>query len=85
MSHSCRCCREHIDPPGRRCKAVLLAAPYSPDLNPVEQAFAKLKTLLRRAAERTVEATWKRIGLLLSCFTAQECTITSLMQDTLLT
>ena len=47
--------------------------PYSPDLNPIEQAFAKLKTLLRNAAERTVEATCKRIGLLLNCFTPQEC------------
>ena len=47
--------------------------PYSPDLNPIEQAFAKLKTLLRKAAERTVEATWKRIGALLQTFTPQEC------------
>ena len=47
--------------------------PYSPDLNPIEQAFAKLKTLLRRASERTVEATWKRIGALLDRFSAQEC------------
>jgi len=47
--------------------------PYSPDLNPIEQAFAKLKTLLRKAAEETVEATWKRIGALLNCFTPQEC------------
>jgi transposase len=47
--------------------------PYSPDLNPIEQVFAKLKTLLRKAAERTVEATWKRIGALLECFTPQEC------------
>ncbi len=47
--------------------------PYSPDLNPIEQAFAKLKTLLRKAAERTIEATWKRIGALLNCFTPQEC------------
>jgi transposase len=47
--------------------------PYSPDLNPIEQAFAKLKTLLRKAAERTVDATWKRIGELLDRFTPQEC------------
>ena len=47
--------------------------PYSPDLNPIEQLFAKLKTLLRKAAERTVEATWKRIGALLELFTSQEC------------
>ena len=47
--------------------------PYSPDLNPIEQAFAKLKTLLRKAAERTVEATWKKIGSLLGEFTPAEC------------
>ena len=47
--------------------------PYSPDLNPIEQAFAKLKTLLRKAAERTVEATWQRIGALLQAFSPQEC------------
>jgi len=47
--------------------------PYSPDLNPIEQMFAKLKALLRKAAERTVEATWKRIGTLLGDFTATEC------------
>ena len=39
--------------------------PYSPDLNPIEQVFAKLKALLRHAAERTVEMTWRRIGTLL--------------------
>jgi len=47
--------------------------PYSPDLNPIEQTFARLKGLLRRAAARTVEATWKRIGSLLGDFTATEC------------
>ena len=47
--------------------------PYSPDLNPIEQMFAKLKALLRKANERTVEATWKRIGTLLREFTAKEC------------
>jgi len=47
--------------------------PYSPDLNPIEQVFAKLKTLLRKAAERTVEATWQRIGSLLGNFTSNEC------------
>ena len=46
---------------------------YSPDLNPIEQVFAKLKTLLRKAAERTVEATWKRLGSLLDCFAPTEC------------
>jgi transposase len=47
--------------------------PYSPDLNPIEQVFAKLKTLLRKAAERTVEATWKRIATLLTASTPKEC------------
>jgi transposase len=47
--------------------------PYSPDLNPIEQVFAKLKALLRKADERTIEATWKRIGSLLDHFTPQEC------------
>lgn len=47
--------------------------PYSPDLNPIEQMFAKLKTLLRKAAERTVVDTWKRIGALLKEFTPTEC------------
>ena len=47
--------------------------PYSPDLNPIEQVFAKLKTLLRKADERTVEATWKRIGMPLDAFAPQEC------------
>ena len=52
---------------------LLFLPPYSPDLNPIEQVFAKLKTLLRKAAERTVEATWRRIGALLTRFTPQEC------------
>jgi transposase len=47
--------------------------PYSPDLNPIEQVFAKLKTLLRKADERTPTATWRRIGALLDCFSPDEC------------
>jgi transposase len=47
--------------------------PYSPDLNPIELAFSKLKTLLRKAAERTVDALWNRIGQLLDRFTSAEC------------
>ena len=52
---------------------LIFLPPYSPDLNPIEQVFAKLKMLLRKAAERTVEATWRRIGQLLHHFSAQEC------------
>ncbi len=47
--------------------------PYSPDLNPIELAFSKLKTMLRKSAERTVEGLWARIGQLLDQFTAEEC------------
>jgi transposase len=46
---------------------------YSPDRNPIEQVFAKLKTLLRKSDPRTVEATWRRIGQLLGRFTSTEC------------
>ena len=52
---------------------LLLLPPYSPDLNPIENAFAKLKALLRKAAERTVDRLWKRIGLLIDAFTPKEC------------
>jgi len=47
--------------------------PYSPDLNPIELAFSKLKTLLRKHAERTVESLWDRIGQLVQEFQPQEC------------
>ena len=69
-SHKGKAVRQAIRSVGAR---LFFLPPYSPDLNPIEQLFAKLKTLLRKAAERTVEATWKRIGQLLRCFTAQEC------------
>jgi transposase len=46
---------------------------YSPDLNPIEQVFAKLKKLLRKAEERTIDAVWRRIGALLDRFPATEC------------
>ncbi len=47
--------------------------PYSLDLNPIEQVFAKLKTLLRKSSERSAEATWKRFGSLLNAFSPDEC------------
>ena len=69
-SHKGKTVRRAIRAAGAK---LFFLPPYSPDLNPIEQAFAKLKTLLRKAAERSVEATWKRIGTLLNCFTPQEC------------
>jgi transposase len=47
--------------------------PYSPDYNPIEQVFAKLKTLLRKTAARTVQALWDAFGNLLDQFTPDEC------------
>lgn len=47
--------------------------PYSPDFNPIELAFSKLKTLLRKFGERTREALWNRIGQLVDEFTPAEC------------
>jgi transposase len=47
--------------------------PYSPDLNPIEQMFAKLKALLRKAAARTIDALWDTIGALLDAFAPTEC------------
>lgn len=58
---------------GKAGAHLLFLPPYSPDLNPIEQMFSKLKTLLRKADERSVEATWKRIGSLLTCFSPDEC------------
>jgi transposase len=52
---------------------LLYLPPYSPDLNPIELVFAKLKTLLRKAAERSIPALWDRIGTLLDAFSPQEC------------
>jgi transposase/AcrR family transcriptional regulator len=52
---------------------LMFLPPYSPDFNPIEMAFAKLKALLRKAAERTIEGLWERIGDLIDVFTPQEC------------
>jgi transposase len=69
-SHKGSAVRQAIEAVGAK---LLYLPPYSPDFNPIENAFAKLKTLLRAAAERTVEALWHRIGDLLDCFTPEEC------------
>jgi transposase len=52
---------------------LLFLPPYSPDLNPIEMVFAKLKTLLRKADERSIAAVWHRIGSLLQQFSPSEC------------
>src|SRR5256885_15321229 len=69
-SHKAKAVRQLI----RAAGAKLFFLPkYSPDLNPIEQAFAKLKHFLRKAAERTAPATWRRIGILLDDFSPDEC------------
>jgi transposase len=52
---------------------LLYLPPYSPDFNPIEMLFAKLKALLRAAAERTIASLWDAIGRLLDDFSADEC------------
>jgi transposase len=69
-SHKGKAVRKAI----RAAGAKLIFLPkYSPDLNPIEQVFAKLKTLLRKAGARTVEAISAAIGTILKCFKPQEC------------
>ncbi len=53
--------------------ALLYLPPYSPDFNPIENAFSKLKPRLRKAAERTADALWDKIGTLIPAFTPTEC------------
>ena len=69
-SHKVAGVREAIEARGA---SLIYLPPYSPDLNPIEQAFAKLKALLRKAAPRTVEALWTVIGESLSAYSPSEC------------
>jgi transposase len=69
-SHKGKAVRRAIRAAGAK---LFFLPPYSPDLNPIEQVFAKLKTLLRKADERTAEATWRRIGTILDQFKPAEC------------
>ncbi len=69
-SHKGKSVRKAIRAVGAR---LLFLPPYSPDLNPIEQVFAKLKHLLRLAQARKTDDLWRRIGKLLDNFTPQEC------------
>jgi len=57
---------------GAGCRLLYLP-PYSPDFNPIEKAFAKLKALLRAKAKRTVEGLWNTVGQIVTLFEPQEC------------
>jgi transposase len=69
-SHKVAGVREAIEAAGA---SLLFLPPYSPDLNPIEMAFAKLKSLLRSCAIRTVDALWKALGQLVGGFSPDEC------------
>jgi len=69
-SHKGAGVREAIEAAGA---TLLYLPPYSPDFNPIENAFAKLKALLRKAAERSVDGLWTAIGRLIDLFTPPEC------------
>jgi transposase len=69
-SHRRPAIRAAIEAAGAR---LIYLPPYSPDFNPIENAFAKLKALLRNAAARTVDGLWAVIGHLVELFTPQEC------------
>jgi transposase len=69
-SHKRARVREAIE--GAGCTLMYLP-PYSPDLNPIELAFAKLKSLLRKAGKRTVDGLWEFLGQALDAFAPQEC------------
>jgi transposase len=69
-AHKVKGVRQAIESVGAR---VVYLPPYSPDFNPIEQAFAKLKWLLRSAAQRTVEGLHQAIAAALECFAPAEC------------
>jgi transposase len=69
-SHKGRAVRTAIRAAGAK---LFFLPPYSPDLNPIEQVFAKLKAFLRKSDPRTREATWRTIGSLIGCFSPSEC------------
>jgi len=69
-SHKGDAIRQAIEAAGAK---LAFLPPYSPDFNPIENAFSKLKALLRKAAERTVSGLWNTIASILDVFTPQEC------------
>jgi transposase len=69
-SHKGRAVRNAIKAAGAH---LIFLPPYSPDLNPIEQVFAKLKHMMRKAGERTFENTWRRAGAIFDLFSPAEC------------
>lgn len=69
-SHKAPAVRTAIEAAGAR---LLFLPPYSPDFNPIEMAFSKLKAYLRKAAERTIHGLWNAIGRIVDLYSPQEC------------
>jgi transposase len=69
-SHKRQRVRELIEAAGASLQYL---PPYSPDFNPIEKAFSKLKAFLRKAAERTIDGLWNAIARCLDLYSAQEC------------
>ena len=69
-SHKVAGVKEAIESVGAK---VLYLPPYSPDLNPIEMVFSKMKTLVRKAKLRKVEDLWKKLGELCDAFSPEEC------------
>ena len=69
-SHKAKTIRNAINAAGAR---LWFLPPYSPDLNPIEQAFSKIKHWMRIARKRTIDDTWRHLGKLLDTITPQEC------------
>jgi len=69
-SHKSKAVRQAIRQTGAR---LLFLPPYSPDLNPIEQAFAKIKHMLRKARQRTITGVWQTVGDIIRTFSAEEC------------
>jgi transposase len=69
-AHKIAAARKAIQAVGAR---LVFLPPYSPDFNPIENAFAKLKALLRKAAARTIDELWKAIAAAIEAFTPHEC------------
>jgi transposase len=68
--HKAKAIRKAIRSAGAR---LILLPKYSPDLNPIEQVFAKLKHMLRKAGARTIDGLYDEIGQLLAAFPPEEC------------
>ena len=69
-SHKSKAVRDAIRAAGAR---LWFLPPYSPDLNPIEQTFAKIKHWMRMAQKRTLQETWRHLGILLNTVTPEEC------------